>query len=76
MPAVHIRNVPEDVLQALKRRAQRHERSLQGELRQILREVADLEGPGGSLPPLRLHLSTASPTGTWSRDEIYGEDAR
>jgi plasmid stability protein len=76
MPAIHIRDVPTELLSALKRRARRHERSLQSELRQILREVAELEAPGEPLPPLRLHLSTATPIGNWGRDEIYGNDGR
>ena len=76
MNAIHIRNIPDDVLTALKRRAQRHERSLQGELRQILRNIARLEAPEAPLAPLQLHLSTASPTTTWTREEMYGDDGR
>ena len=76
MNAIHIRNVPDDVLSALKSRAQRHERSLQGELRQILRNIARMEAPEEPLPPLKLHYSTASPETTWSREEMYGDDGR
>lgn len=73
MPAIHVRDVPAEVLDALKRRARRHHRSLQKELRQILLTVAGDE-PAAPLPPLELHLSDASPTGTWSRDELYADD--
>ena len=26
--------------------------------------------------PLKLHLATGSPQGTWNREEMYGEDGR
>ncbi len=76
MPAIHIRDVPDEVLEALKDRARRRERSLQGELRHILSSVARSEPPRQQLPPLKLHLSDASPGATWSREEIYGDDGR
>lgn len=40
MPDVLVRNVPEHTVQALKSRATRHHRSLQGELMTILQEAA------------------------------------
>jgi plasmid stability protein len=40
MSDVLVRNVPDQVLQALKRRAEMHHRSLQGELLTILEEAA------------------------------------
>ena len=73
MPAVHIRDVPSETLAALKRRAHRHDRSLQKELRRILIEVAREEAPE-SLPPLALHFSEATPSGAFGRDEIYRDD--
>lgn len=76
MSAVHVRNVPEEVLDALKHRAQRHGRSLQGELRHILVTVARREPSSRPLPPLKLHFSSASPETTWSREEIYDDDGR
>jgi len=76
MPGIHIRDVPEGTVEALKRRAARHERSLQGELRQILSEVADEECALRPLPPLSLKLSDTDPETTWSRREIYGDDGR
>lgn len=76
MAAVHVRDVPERVLDALKRRARRHERSLQGELRHILASVAQGEPSGERLPPLELHFSDADPQTHWSREEIYGDDGR
>jgi plasmid stability protein len=76
MPALHVRDLPADVLRALKRRAARHHRSLQGELRHLLQQIAEREAPAEALPPIELHLSTASGEGSWSREEIYGDDGR
>ena len=76
MPAVQIRDVSPDVIAALKRRAARHERSLEGELRYILAVVAREEPPPSPLPPVELKLSQASPPTTWRREEIYGDDGR
>jgi plasmid stability protein len=76
MPAVHVRDVPPDVLAALKRRARRHHRSLQGELREVLSIVALEERVTERLPPLALRFSSASPSTSWGREEIYGDDGR
>lgn len=76
MPAVHIRDLAPDVLEALKRRARRHQRSLQGELRSILATVAEEEAPLEPTPPLRLNFSRASPRSGWSREDIYSDDGR
>ncbi len=76
MPAVHVRDVPSEVLAALKRRAARHDRSLQKELRRILVDAAEREPGPRRLPPLHLTLSDAAPPTTWPRSEIYGEDER
>jgi plasmid stability protein len=76
MPALQIRDVPPEVIASLKRRAARHERSLEGELRYILAAIAREEPPPPPLPALQLKLSPASPPATWSREEIYGDDGR
>jgi plasmid stability protein len=76
MPATQIRDMPPDVIAALKRRAARHERSLEGELRYVLAAMAREEPPALPLPPLHLKLSQASLPTTWSREEIYGDDGR
>ena len=75
MSAVHIRNVPPSVLEALKRRAARHNRSLQKELQQILQSVADAEPGGDALPAIQLRLSQATAESSWRREETY-DDAR
>lgn len=38
MPGLNIRDVPEETIRALKRRARAHHRSVQGEIRAILME--------------------------------------
>ncbi len=76
MAAVHIREVPERVLEILKHRARRHDRSLQGELRHILLSVARTEPSPEPLPPLELHFSAASPETTWRREDVYDDDGR
>ena len=76
MPAIQIRDVAPEVIAALKRRAARHERSLEGELRYILAVLAREEPPPPPLPAIELKLSQASPPTTWSREEIYGDDGR
>jgi plasmid stability protein len=78
MPAIQIRDVPAEVITALKRRAARNERSLEGELRFLLAAIAREEPSAVPLPPLQLKLAPApsSATATWSREEIYGDDGR
>jgi hypothetical protein len=73
MQALHIRSVPDDVVAALKRRAEANHRSLQGELVALLEEAARRSPPPTPPPALRLHLSE-SPGSTWTREDLY-EDA-
>jgi plasmid stability protein len=76
MPAVQIRDLPTEVLAALKRRAARHERSLEGELRHILATIARQEPASSPLPPIELKLSESSAETSWRREDIYGDDGR
>lgn len=76
MPAIQIRDVPAEVVAALKRRASRNERSLEGELRYLLATVAREEPSAAPIPPLQLKLSQAPSSTTWRREEIYGDDGR
>ncbi len=76
MPAIHVRDIPEEVLNALKRRAASNERSLQQELRFALRKLAMDAPPAEPLPPVELELSDAAPQGRWRREEIYNDDGR
>jgi plasmid stability protein len=71
MRAIHIRDVPDTVLAALKRRAAANRRSLQKELLLVLESAASAAPPG---EPLRLHLSDAPGDQDWSREAIYNDN--
>ncbi len=73
MSAIHIRNVSPEILEALKRRAKRHHRSLQQELHLILKNIAEAEPAGTPVSPIRLHFSKAKTDSTWRREEIYDD---
>lgn len=75
MPALHIRNVSDETVALLKRRAQRHGHSLEAELRDILVEA-------GNAPPVRMDLSfetrivlsdAPEPTTEPTRADAYSE---
>lgn len=72
MQAIHLREVPDEVVAALKRRARANRRSLQGELLVVLEEAA-LRAPPADPPQLRLVMSNAPAPTTWSREEIYDD---
>jgi hypothetical protein len=76
MKAIHIRDVEPATLDALKRLARSHRRSLQGELHAILDQAVRLaprEQEDGIL-----HLVTVKTGGTsrWSREDIYEHQGR
>jgi plasmid stability protein len=75
--AFNVRNVPEPVAAALRERANRHGHSLQQELLSIL-EAAAAEPVSGTSVPAPIQLKTVRTTGSssWSREEIYGDEAR
>ena len=75
MPAIHIRDIPEQTLLALKERAAANHRSLQMELRHALIELAQAHVESNHLPELDLRMSEAS-SGQWNREQIYGDDGR
>jgi antitoxin FitA len=80
MPAIHIRNVPEETLAALKRRAAENHRSLQMELRHILEAAASeapAAAPRSSIGDELIMARDVPPADNqWSRDEIYEDDGR
>ena len=76
MPALLVRALTEETVAALKRRAQRHRRSLQKELRRIIEEAAKEAPAARPLPPIALHMSKARHRASWRREEIYGDDGR
>lgn len=75
MKSLHIRDIDPAVLDALKRLASRHHRSLQGELRAILEREARLAG-AQTAEPLKLHTVKTGRSDIWSRDEIYDDQGR
>ena len=76
MPSVHLRDVPKPVLDALKRRAKAHHRSLQGELHAIIEEAAFSAPPAEGYRPLRLHLSASQSQAPWVREDLYDDRGR
>lgn len=76
MAAIHVRNVPESVVAALRERALRHGQSMQQEIRQILEQAAAGQPPPGVIEPVRLHTVRTDGTSTWRREEMYGDAGR
>ena len=77
MPAVHVRDVDDAVLDALRARAARSHRSLQGELRAILEEAArDTPAASGRKRRLRIKTVRVGAPVKYSRDAIYQDDER
>ena len=76
MRAVQVQGVPDEVVEALERRAASHQRSLEGELLVILVEAASAGTAAEELPPLRLHMAKGPTQGEWRREDIYGDDGR
>ena len=75
MPAIHIRDLDDAVIAALKARAAAHRRSLQGEVRTILEgAVAESAGTGQRQRKLRLRTVRVGRPVRYSRDVIYGDD--
>ncbi len=76
MKSVHIRNIDSNVLNALKRLAKAHRRSLQGELLFILENASKsalaAEAPGD----IELVTVATDVENSFSREEIYGDDGR
>lgn len=76
MPALHIRDVPDETIAAIKRRAARHGHSIQQELREVLAKAA--AEPISGARPRRLALRTVA-TGhaePFDRADFYGDDER
>lgn len=76
MKSVHIRDLKEETLLGLKRRAARHRRSLQKEMQVLLEEAASMVPPDGKEDFVLNIVSTGKDESKWSRDEIYLDDGR
>jgi plasmid stability protein len=76
MKAIHIRDVPSETVEALKRLARGNHRSLQGELREIL-ETASRRAPGPDIDDdLDIVTVRTGSTSTLHREEMYGDSGR
>lgn len=76
MTAIHIRNVPESTISALRERADRHGWSMQQEVREILDAAAAEPGPGQERSPIQLVTAHTSVRAPWRREDIYGDEGR
>lgn len=76
MPALHIRDVPEETVAAIKRRAARHGRSVQQELREVLEKAAAEPVTGRRPRGLSLHTVATGRQGIFDRADFYGDDER
>jgi len=76
MKSIHIRDVSPSTIEALKRLARAHRRSMQGELREILDTAARRAPAEGAGTDLKLVTVKTGQTGTWGREEIYGDSGR
>jgi len=68
--------VDDAVIAALKRRARSNNRSLEGELREILRDAAFVVSSGPESGGLRLRTVHVEHGGSYGRGEIYEDDGR
>lgn len=80
MPNLSIKDVPEDLAEALRQRASRNHRSLQGELMAIIQQSVQADGAAPQGPETR---SFEGPRGTrsieeWARESrvLYPEPVR
>ncbi len=76
MPALHIRDVPEETVAALKRRAARHGHSVQQELREVLAKAAAEPVTGPRPRPLELTTVETGVRRSFERADFYGDDER
>ncbi|SNS40382.1 hypothetical protein SAMN06309944_0117 [Micrococcales bacterium KH10] len=76
MPAVHIRDVPDETLAAIKRRAARHGVSVQHEIREALTRLANEPTHGSRPSPLQLFTVETGHSDSFDRTEFYDDDER
>lgn len=76
MKSLHIRDVSEPTLARLRRLAAMHHRSLQGEVRAILEEASSRAPDHDTGDGLDLVTVETGRNDAWSREGLYGDDAR
>lgn len=75
MPALHVRNVPEETIALLKRRAAAHGRSLEGEIREIFEEAANAPFARVDVSFRERLVMSDAPAHGWNRADAYEERA-
>lgn len=73
MPALHVRNVPEETVAKLKERAAANGRSLEAELRIVLHDAA-MEPTARKRRQLNWITVSTGHTEPFDRHDIYGDD--
>lgn len=73
MPAIHVRDVPADVLAALKERAARGGRSMQKEVLAILIRAAQDPLPPQKVAPIELRTTKAGGRQAFDRESMYDD---
>jgi plasmid stability protein len=76
MKSILIRGLSPQAVAALKRRAELHNRSLQGELRAIIEDVARHVPPETGFPSLDLVLSASTSQDDFVREQFYDDRGR
>lgn len=76
MPALHIRDVPDETVAAIKRRAARHGVSVQQELRNALDRLAAEPVEGARPRMVQLHTVNTGVAEPFDRGSFYDDDER
>lgn len=76
MPALHIRDVPEETVAAIKRRAARRGHSVQQELREVLELAAAEPVTGVRRRRLSLRTVESGHVQAFDRSDFYDDDER
>lgn len=76
VPALHIRDVPEETVAAIKRRAARRGHSVQQELREVLQKAAAEAAHGARPRRLTLRTVTTGRSEGFDRSDFYDDDGR
>jgi hypothetical protein len=76
MPAIHVRNISESLLAALRERAARRGHSMQQEILNVLEAAAAEPAAGSALPPVQLITVKTPARSSWKREDIYDDEGR
>lgn len=74
MPALHVRDVPEETIAAIKRRAAQHGHSVQQELREVLAKAAAEPIAGRRPRQLQLRTVATGEASPFDRDDFYDDE--